>query len=49
VFPFAAFRPSDERYRNYYVSDPERAFCRTYIDPKLALLRREFGTRLAQP
>lgn len=33
------FKPSDTRYHNYYRSAPERPFCQTYIEPKLALLR----------
>lgn len=43
VLTLAAFRPSADRFRNYYATDPERPFCRTYIDPKLAELRRRFG------
>lgn len=43
VTEFAGFRPSDERYRNYYRTDPNRPFCRVYIDPKLAYIRREFA------
>lgn len=43
VLPFAGFKPSDERFHDYYRSDPERPFCRTYIDPKLALLRMQFA------
>lgn len=49
VLPFAAFRSSDERFRNYYATDPERPFCRTYIDPKLAELRRRFGAEVRAP
>ncbi len=40
-----AFRPSDSRFQNYYASDPERPFCKTYIDPKLALLRERFAVQ----
>ncbi|MGB6318174.1 MAG: peptide-methionine (S)-S-oxide reductase [Litorimonas sp.] len=43
VLPLRDFRLSDARFRNYYATDPERPFCRTYIDPKLAMLRREFS------
>ena len=39
VLPFSAFDASDERFRNYYASDPERPFCQTHIAPKLAKLR----------
>jgi peptide-methionine (S)-S-oxide reductase len=43
VLAFAAFKPSDERFQNYYATGPDRPFCKTYIDPKLAVLRRDFG------
>ena len=43
VLPFVAFRASDERFRDYYATDPERPFCRTYIEPKLAWLRQAYG------
>lgn len=49
VLPFASFRPSDDRFRNYYATDPERPFCRIYIDPKLADLRRRFGAEVSAP
>ncbi len=43
VLPFAAFRPSLPEHLDYYATDPERPFCKRFIDPKLALLREEFG------
>jgi len=43
VLPHLAFKASDARFQNYYASDAERPFCTTYIDPKLAKIRREFG------
>ena len=43
VLPDRGFRMSEARFRDYYRTDPERPFCRTYIDPKLAMLRRKFG------
>jgi peptide-methionine (S)-S-oxide reductase len=36
------FVRSDPRYHNYYATNPERPFCQTHIDPKLARLRQEF-------
>jgi peptide-methionine (S)-S-oxide reductase len=42
VIPMVAFTPSDPRYHDYYYSNPDKPFCNTYIDPKLALLRREY-------
>ena len=43
VLPLRRFRLSDERFRDYYRTDPERPFCRAYVDPKLALLRSRFA------
>lgn len=43
VLPFIGFKPSDERYQNYYRTDPDRPFCRRYIDPKLDYIRRHFA------
>ena len=43
VIPFEAFKPSDERFQNYYLDNPERPFCKTYIDPKLAVIRERFA------
>jgi peptide-methionine (S)-S-oxide reductase len=43
VLPFAGFRASEERYRNYYRTDPSRPFCQRYIDPKLDYIRRHFA------
>lgn len=49
VLPFRAFRASDARFQNYYATDPDRPFCRTYIEPKLAMLRRRFGPNSVTP
>ena len=38
-----AFKASDTRFQNYYATDAERPFCTTYIEPKLAKIRREYG------
>lgn len=43
VIPFQDFRASDERYQNYYLTDPSRPFCRRFIDPKLDLIRQHFS------
>jgi peptide-methionine (S)-S-oxide reductase len=43
VLPFKGFRASDERYQNYYRTDPNRPFCRRYIDPKLDHIREHFS------
>ena len=44
VLLLRGFKPSDERFRNYYTTNPQRPFCRRYIEPKLDALRRSFGT-----
>lgn len=46
VLPLVRFRASDARFHDYYASDPERPFCRTYIDPKIAKLRAGFAPYL---
>ncbi len=48
VMTLAGFKTSDERFQSYYEKDPERPFCKTYIDPKLAFLRKEFSKVLRE-
>ena len=43
ILPFREFRPSDARYQNYYATDPERPFCKRFIDPKLEFIRANFA------
>ncbi|TPG49473.1 peptide-methionine (S)-S-oxide reductase [Sphingomonas glacialis] len=43
VLDVLGFRPSDARYQDYYRTDPNRPFCRRYIDPKLDYIRRHFA------
>lgn len=42
ILPLLDFRINEERYLNYYIENPERPFCQTYIDPKLRLLLQRF-------
>lgn len=46
VLPFESFRSNEDRYLNYYASDPERPFCRVVIEPKLAALTKQFSDRV---
>lgn len=46
VLPFRGFKLSDDKYQNYYHSNPKRPFCRTFIDPKLTKLRNLLGKDL---
>ncbi len=43
VLKFDDFKLSDERFHDYYKTDPERPFCMAYIDPKLKVLRERFS------
>lgn len=43
ALPFHAFKPSDTRFHNYYFSDTEKPFCKTYIAPKLKLILEKFS------
>lgn len=43
VLAFEAFKRSDDRFRNFYATDPSRPFCRRYIDPKRDFVRKTFG------
>ena len=43
VLRIVDFRLSSERYRNYYLSNPDKPFCRTYIEPKLEMMKRDFS------
>jgi len=49
VLALLEFKLSDERFQNYYASDPTRPFCRRYIDPKLDVIRRDFAGIIASP
>jgi len=43
VLPLRGFKLSDPRFQNYYAARPDRPFCTTYIDPKLAKIRQRFS------
>lgn len=42
VLPFMEFQSSEEKYQNYFNKNAEGQFCKTYIDPKLSLLRQKY-------
>ena len=42
AMPFGEFKASDSMFQNYYQSNPEKPFCKTYIDPKITLLLEKF-------
>ncbi|SDG56589.1 peptide-methionine (S)-S-oxide reductase [Dyadobacter soli] len=43
VVPFGMFKLNDEKYLNYYLKNPEKPFCKTFIDSKLKILLRRFS------
>ncbi|MCW5515148.1 peptide-methionine (S)-S-oxide reductase [Muriicola sp. Z0-33] len=43
VLPFEDFRFSTENFHDYYYSNPDKPFCRIYINPKLQLLQKKFA------
>ncbi|MFL0353860.1 peptide-methionine (S)-S-oxide reductase [Xanthomarina sp. GH4-25] len=48
VFPFSEFKASREAIQNYYQKNPEKPFCKTFINPKLNLLLKQFSTYTKQ-
>lgn len=42
VLPFKEFKASREAIQNYYLKNPKKPFCKTYIDPKLKILLTQF-------
>ncbi|WP_044399264.1 peptide-methionine (S)-S-oxide reductase [Lacinutrix sp. Hel_I_90] len=42
VLFFKAFKPSQESFKNYYLKNPEKPFCKTFIKPKLKVLLQQF-------
>tara|TARA_R110002167_G_scaffold29977_7_gene99517 strand:+ start:168 stop:686 length:519 start_codon:yes stop_codon:yes gene_type:complete len=48
VLPFKAFKPSEGMFHNYYYSNPDKPFCKSYIDPKLTILRNKFSDNWRQ-
>ncbi|WP_439558238.1 peptide-methionine (S)-S-oxide reductase [Dyadobacter sp.] len=43
VIPFGSFKLNKDEYLDYYYKDPEKPFCKTFIDPKLKLLLDQFA------
>ncbi len=43
VCPFVEFKASREAIQNYYQKNPDKPFCKTFINPKLQLLLDKFS------
>ena len=39
VLPFSHFKKSEESFQNYFLKQPEKAFCKTYIHPKIKAIQ----------
>jgi peptide-methionine (S)-S-oxide reductase len=46
VLPFSEFKPSREDIQDYYKKNPEKPFCKQFINPKLKLLTNKFSRYL---
>jgi peptide-methionine (S)-S-oxide reductase len=46
VLPYDQFKPSREQIVNYYYSNPEKPFCKSFINPKLRLLLDKFSEKV---
>lgn len=44
VLPYVEFKLNTENFLDYYYSNPEKGFCKNWINPKLKLLLQEFTT-----
>ena len=42
VYPFGTFKLNDEKYLNYYKTNPEKPFCQVRIEPKLRILLERY-------
>ena len=46
VYNFKKFQASRMEIRDYYRADPDRPFCRKYIEPKLEMLKQSYSSEL---
>lgn len=44
VLPFFQFKASRESIQNYYQKNPQKPFCKVFIDPKLKLVLQHFSS-----
>ncbi|WP_218598177.1 peptide-methionine (S)-S-oxide reductase [Polaribacter sp. NJDZ03] len=46
VLEFKDFKPNTEEFQNYYQSNPDKPFCKNYINPKLTFLLQKFSKNI---
>ena len=49
IEPLTAFYPAEEYHRDYFMRNPEQAYCQVVIAPKVLKARKEFLAKLKQP
>jgi len=42
VYPFGEFKSNQEKFLHYYKDNPDKPFCKSYIEPKLKLILKEY-------
>lgn len=48
VVPFTEFHPAEEYHVDYFRRNPNQAYCRAVIDPKVARFRERFAHKLRE-
>ena len=48
LVPFTTFYPAEAYHRNYFLRNPDNAYCRAVIGPKLAKFRKTLGNKMKQ-
>ncbi len=46
IVPLKNFYPAEAEHRDYYANNPDQAYCRAVIDPKIAKFRARFASLL---
>lgn len=46
IVPFSNFYPAEDYHQDYYRTNPDEAYCRVVIDPKIQKMQKEFVDRL---
>ncbi|MBI3572860.1 MAG: peptide-methionine (S)-S-oxide reductase MsrA [Candidatus Kerfeldbacteria bacterium] len=46
IEPFKTFYPAEAYHQNFYVKNPDQAYCQVVIDPKVAKFRQKFKALL---
>jgi peptide-methionine (S)-S-oxide reductase len=46
IVPFTGFYKADGRHQNYYLANPDEAYCQVVIDRKISKLRKQFQDKL---